>query len=88
MKKTTYYFGESVRYLENEKEEALQYLRSWKKFLIRKLNKDCMSVRVVDEQFIERDPMLVDVLAQYWMISLKLALEVDFKFEVEPFGLK
>lgn len=87
MKKNIYYFGETAAYVENEKEESMQYLRSWKKFLIRKLNKDCMSVKIIDEQWIERDPMYMGVFAQHWGVSLKLAIEIEFKFEIEPFGV-
>lgn len=77
------FFGEAAFYgSEQEKEEARKYLEFWKKNLLFKLRRDSYEVKIIDEQWIERDPMYVSALADYGTISLKLCLEADFYYEL------
>lgn len=87
MTKTTHFFGECARYTKGEKDEAVQYLESWKKFLVRKLNRECMTVKVIDESFVEKDTAFDGPFSEYCSVALKLAIEIEFKFEVGPFGV-
>lgn len=79
-------FGESAEFVwgdENEKAEAKQYLLLWKKFFIRKLQKDSYRVEVVDEQWVEREPMYIGALAQRGSLSLKICVEGKYFYDLE-----
>lgn len=78
------YFAEHVEYdPEKEKEEAEQYLKSWKKFFLRKLQKPCYGINIIDEQWIHRDPYITGALAQKATMALKIAIEADFYYDLE-----
>lgn len=76
------FFGEHCEYDSGEKEEARQYLESWKKFLIRKLTKDSYDVKIVDEQWYERGPEFSGMLCQRSSMALKIYIEADWHYEL------
>lgn len=77
------YFGECAYWRdEKEKIEAKTYLEFWKKNLLFKLQRDSFVIEIVDEQWIERPPEIVSMLAQYGTIGLKLHLKADFHYEL------
>ncbi len=89
MKKETYFFGEYAYYIdEAEKEEAKTYLSLWKKYLLQKLNREVFSMRLIDEQYITREPLYDGVLCQRSQLALKVALELELRFQVQPFGVQ
>ena len=81
MKKCSFY-GEYVYCQENEKDEAKQYLLLWKKFFVMKLKRKYSEVAILDESFIERDPMCNGILAQEWTIVLKLYVSLEHGHEL------
>lgn len=88
MTKQRYYFGESARYFEGNEEqekEAEIYLTYWKKFLIQKLNNECFKVNVVDEQWGERSSSYISTITKYKDKWLKIAIEIEFRFEINQF---
>lgn len=87
MERVRYLFGESAPYFEGEKEEAEQYLLSWKKFLLRRLERDCYNLYVRDEQWIHRGPEVCSSLCQVSYIALKLSCELEMKFDMESQSL-
>lgn len=76
------YFGEFVRYDKGEKEEVKTYLESWKKFLVRKLQRDSYNVKIIDEQWIERGPEYDTAFKQMSFMGLKLCIEADWHYEL------
>lgn len=80
------YFGEWVHYevgSEFDRPEATKWLEQWKKNLIYKLNRDSFHVNLVDEQWIDRDPLNNGILASHHYLGLKICLESDFNFELK-----
>lgn len=80
------YFGECAEYVvgeEGEKEEAKQYLLSWKKFFLRKLMRDSYEIRVIDEQWVERPPEYVGMLAIRGTLALKICVEGKYFYDLE-----
>jgi hypothetical protein len=87
MKKNLHYFGEFGTYIADDKEQEKEvklYLELWKKYLIQKLSNECYSVKLIDEQWITRDPLYSGILCNKVTLALKLAVEIEFKFEVTP----
>lgn len=83
-----HYFGESACFgNDEEKKQAKIYLELWKFFFIAKHYRECVSVEIIDEQWIERDPQFDGILAQRAWLSLKLGVKIKFKFEINPLGL-
>ena len=76
------YFGETCRYLTGEEHEARSYLISWKKFLMRRLSHDSFSAEIVDEQWIYRDAYLNGCMNEMKIMSLKLALNGTWNYEL------
>jgi hypothetical protein len=73
------YFGECAIYENGEEKEAKEYLELWKKFLIRRLQRDSFSVNIVDEQWGNRPD---NCLALRNCMYLKLCLEGVWKYEL------
>lgn len=75
------YFGEWVFYEdgnEADKEEARAYLRSWKKFLLRKLAKDLTDYEPVTpedfgEQWIDRPAEQICTLGNFGTLGYKIS---------------
>lgn len=87
MVKNIHYFGESTFYSTCEEEkEARKYLEYWKKNLIKKINRDTFSAKIVNEQFIVRDPIFMGYLCTHYGLSLKLTIEIEFRFEESSFS--
>lgn len=76
-------FGECATFQQIEKDEARSYLNSWKKFLIRRLSRDCYDVKIIDEQWGEVPAQFLGVLCQNNSMYLKLIVEFDWKYEEE-----
>lgn len=69
------FFAEDACYCsEKEKEEAKLYLELWKKFLIKKLNKEFLYVTVFDQEWSERNE---DSLCQTTRISLRICVKAN-----------
>lgn len=86
MNKEIKYFGEYASYSEGDKfeeEEAKTYLILWKKFLLKRLRKDCYDVEVVEEIWSDRPAYLSGVLAQTASKILKLAIRANFHYELD-----
>lgn len=83
MAKQTKYFGESCQYFPEEKEEAQQYLRSWKKFHLRRLATACYEIKLIDEQWVHREAHIVSSLTQRASMALKIEVEADFYYDLE-----
>jgi hypothetical protein len=83
--KDVIFFGEDARYSElnfEEKEEAVAYLKLWKKFLIMKLRGEIQDYELVDEQWIERDAIHSGSIAIYCTLALKLCFKVKLPSEL------
>ena len=76
----TYYYRESV---EGEKEKAILYLQMWKENLIFKLQRETMITFLADERYIETPAEILGMLAQYSRLSLKLCVQIKFKYEMD-----
>ena len=74
-------FGEYALFSGDERQEATQYLDSWKKFILRRLSKECNSLHVLDEQWNERAPEYVNALETMSLISLKIVVEFLWTYE-------
>lgn len=79
-KNTHKFFGESAIYEPGEEEKAKTYLESWKTFLLRRLDGDSFSVKVIDEQWGDRP---FGFLAQRNCMYLKIVLEAEWKYELK-----
>ena len=74
-------FGEYALFKdEREREEAASYLNSWKKYLVRRLQRDTYHVKVIEEQWGEVPPNMNNILAQYPIIYLKIIIEFEWKY--------
>lgn len=73
-------FGEYALFEDNEKDEARSYLNSWKKFLIRSLQRDSYDVRIIDEQWGEIPGHMMSSLSQRSSLYLKIVIEFDWHF--------
>ena len=76
------FFGESCRFHECEREEAKSYLESWKKFILRKLQRDSYDLKIIDEQYGERPAEYDGALNQMPTMCLKLCLEANWHYEL------
>lgn len=76
-------FGETAIIYDDrhERDEARSYLNSWKKFLIRRLNRDSYQVKVIDEQWGEIPAHHVSALAVSPVLYLKLIVEFEWHYE-------
>lgn len=86
MAKELKYFGEYAPYSEGDKfeeEEAKTYLILWRKFLLKRLQKDCYDIEIVDETWSERPAYLSGVLAQTATKVIKLAIRANFHYELD-----
>jgi CRISPR/Cas system-associated endonuclease Cas1 len=89
MERGLHFFGESARYISGDTEQqndARKYLELWQKFLIQKLNNQCYIVKIVDEQRGEFPPYMRGALCQQAEMWVKVAVQIEFKFEVAPIG--
>jgi len=77
------YFGEWAFFTnESQKKEAEIYLKFWKKNLLKKLNRDCYDVKLIDEKWGEIPAHLSGCLEQFSRIYLKIYIEADFHYEL------
>jgi hypothetical protein len=65
---------------EREKDEARSYLNSWKKYLLRRLQRDTYDVKIIDEQFGEIPATMMSALAQYSSMYLKIIIEFEWRY--------
>lgn len=80
---SVYYFAESAFYWDEEsKKEAENYLKLWKKFTLMKLERETYKAKFIDEMFVTRDPMFDRAFSGKTRLSLKIAVEIEFRFEV------
>ena len=87
-KRITKFFGEYVSYLANdekEEQDAKLYLQLWKKFFLRKLQKDAYQVKIIDEQWIERSPEVMGYLRQTKGLALKIQVVANYHNDLENF---
>lgn len=68
---------------KNEKEEASSYLNSWKKFLLRRLERDSYNVKIIDEQWGEIPSYHISTLAQKSALYLKIIIQFDWYYSDE-----
>jgi len=79
-------FGESARYRNDdvyEKDEAKQYLISWKKFLMRRFESDGCEAVIISEEWVHRDACLDGALCPFDRMGLKLEIDMNFKYELK-----
>lgn len=77
------FFGESFYFFnEEEKEEAKQYLISWKKNVLRKLVRDSFTINVIEEQWIEKEKVYVSLINEASILSLKICIEANFHYQL------
>lgn len=79
-------FAEFAVYEEDdaeEKKEAENYLNLWKKFILKRLSKDCYNVNLIDEQWVYRDALYSGSLALNATMALKLYVRADFHYQLE-----
>jgi hypothetical protein len=74
-------FGEQCFIEPNEIDEARSYLNIWKKYLLRRLNRDSYDVKVIDEEWGEIHARFVSMLAQRSSLYLKIIVEFEWHFE-------
>lgn len=74
-------FGESVLFSEEERDEARSYLTCWKKYLLRRMGRDCYQVKVIDELWGEIDPRFISALSQRSGMYLKIIIEFEWNYE-------
>lgn len=74
------FFSESVKFNEDEREEAKTYLESWKKFLLRRLKRDSFHLKLLDEVWGERPAHLDGCLNFEHLMFLKLAVMADWDY--------
>lgn len=82
---TIKYFAESYKYIidnEEEKEDAIFYLKLWKKNLLSKLERDSFHCKIIEEIWGEKEAYLDGPLCQKNTIYLKLALEAIWDYEI------
>lgn len=80
------FFAEHTRYVagdEEEKKEAELFLNLWKKFLIKRLQRDSFDVKLIDEQWIHRDAIYDSALCRNETLALKICLELELKGDLE-----
>ncbi len=77
------FFGEWTKFSnEEEKIKAREYLNYWKKDLIFKLKRDSFDVKIVDEQWVERDPSISGMFNEFSILALKIMVEADWHYEL------
>lgn len=82
------YFAESAYFPEGneeEKKKAIEYLNYWKNNFLFKLKRETYEAFLVNEQFIERPAYLISSLAQNACISLKICVDIKFKYDLENY---
>jgi hypothetical protein len=82
---TKKYFGEFAYYIPDnleEKQKAIEYLKFWKKNLLFKLQRDSFDVKILHEDWIEREALYVSSFSHLATVGLKLCLEADFHYEL------
>jgi hypothetical protein len=83
MSKEVKFFGEYVEFFPGDKAEAIQYLKSWKKFLLLKLKNSCYEVNLIDEQWVPRESHTIGALVEREGMALKIAVEANFYYELD-----
>lgn len=76
------FFGETVLFEENEKEDTKNYLLLWKKYLLRNLLQKHETITVIDEEFSEHDPLYLGPLNKMHVLSFRICVEVKDKYEL------
>lgn len=76
------FFGENAEFDDHERDEAKQYLESWKKFLLRRLKKDSYDVVVKDEIWGEIPGHFRGCIAPRNIMYLKLYIQADWHYEL------
>lgn len=82
-----YFFGEFAYYQygnDFDKSKAENYLQVWKEQLIRKLSKDYTRAKIIDETYKDILPEFISCLALYGAVSIKVCVEIDFDFQIDP----
>lgn len=74
-------FGETAIFTELERDEARSYLNSWKKYLLRRLNRDCYNLKIIDEQWGEIPAHFSGVLCQTTTLYLKIIIEFEWNYD-------
>ena len=85
--KHMHFFGETAFYTtDQEKKKAQEYLEYWRDNLLKKMNRECgLTAKLIDEQLIDRDPVFDGALSIRHILSLRLALEIEFKYEIDNY---
>lgn len=83
---SVHFFGEYAPFYEGNDEsekKAKLYLELWKENFLFKHEKECTSIYIVDEQWSKRDASLYSMLLTKGILTLKIAVKIKYKFEVE-----
>ena len=83
MSNETKFFVESCSFFEEEREEANLYLKLWKKYLLRKLNRDSYNIELIEEEYKEHPAHFEGPLCQRSKMYLRLAVKAKFNYEIQ-----